>query len=233
MKNSSLSKILKLAHEGKYDTEQIEDIFTPLLENGMSLKVREKGTQYISGYTELRAIHIVLSGRCRAVKYTFDGKTVVVDSTSGFQMLGLYELLNGRGYYTSTVETIDKCYFLEIPLSYIKNAIYNDIDVCHISIDYLAKLADRSISKNYIEMVNTSVQNFILYLYNNCLGLSFPCRIEVDRKTMASELNVSMRSIYRYTNELKRRGMISILCGKILVSEEQFRLLEEASRKFL
>ena len=96
----------------------------------------------------------------------------------------------------------------------------------------MSNILNSAYSKNRMELLNTHEQNLILYIYKNCINKDLPHRIMIDRKTMALELNISLRSLYRYIDVLKIENLISINSGKIQINSEQFKLLESKIERF-
>lgn len=228
---NNIYELLKIALNGEFSANNIKETFGKFLSDNAKLKVVEKGTQYITNDTSVRNICLLLSGKCHAINYTVDGKAVVVNSMSSVQLLGIYELFNGIKSYSSSVKTITKCYFIEVPVSEFESLVHTDLNFANIVIKYMAKFVNDCVHKNYMGTMNNSIQNFVIYLYNLCSGKTLPYKIKTNRKTMASELNVSLRTIYRNIDELKDDGIISINSGKIVISEEQFDTLKNISEK--
>ena len=44
---------------------------------------------------------------------------------------------------------------------------------------------------------------------------------------MALELNIGLRTLYRHIEKLRKLGIITINCGKIMVDEYQFKRIGE------
>ena len=86
---NNLYYILDLAFRKEILQENIEDVFLPLLTKGMKLKKVEKGEQYLNSGTEINKISLMIKGKCHIIKFTLDGKSVVVDTMEGDQVFGV------------------------------------------------------------------------------------------------------------------------------------------------
>lgn len=224
---SEFYQMLKLAFDKVHTELRVEQEFIPYLSNLVKFKRVKKGMDYINSGTEAKKVCIMLTGKCHVIKYTVDGKSVVVDSSSPIQIYGLNEMLNNIECYIATINVVEDACFIEIPTYYMKKKMNEDPFISNILVKYLSSMLNQSYERNCMEMLNTNEQNLICYLYRNCIKKQLPHRIVVDRKTMASELNVSLRSLYRYIDNLKNNNIISINCGKIEINQKQFEILEE------
>ena len=77
------------------------------------------------------------------------------------------------------------------------------------------------------------MENLLIYIHQYCTGRRLPAILPVERKTMAEELGINLRTLYRYISRLKEEGLIAIERGKISVSEEQFQQLDKLVSQIL
>ncbi len=221
----NLYNMLNKAFINDFSKNNIEKEFSPFLEKGIRIRKVKKGEQYINLGTEIDKLSLMLTGLCHIIKYTIDGKSIVVDVMSGVQLFGLYEILNNVDCFSSTVNCVEKSYFIEIPVYLIKQRLFEDKEFTGLMLKYMAYLTNRSYERHHKELMSTSEEIVLSYLCNKCDGKNFPYKILIDRKTMALELNMSLRNLYRNIEHLKKLGIISINCGKIMVDECQFKLM--------
>ncbi len=221
----SLYNLLNKAFMANFSKNNIEKEFSPFLEKGIKIRKVKKGEQYINIGTEIDKLSLMLTGSCHIIRYTLDGKSIVVDSMEGIQLFGVYEILNNIDCYSSTVSCIEQSYFIEIPVYMFRQRIFEDRDFTGLILKYMSYLLNRSYERHYKELMSTNEEIVLSYLYSKCAGKNLPYKILIDRKTMALELNISLRSLYRHIERLKNLGIISINCGKIMVDECQFKLM--------
>lgn len=225
--------LLETALSGEYTTENISTVFSPLLFDGIHLIKAPKKHQYINCGFSLHYIHVLLSGKCYVVNYTIEGKSIIADTMEPVQMLGLYEAINDIPIYIGTIITIEDCYLLKIPVDLYKYYLDNDIRIAKLTIKYLAKLIKRIMNINNKLLSVSPPDRLALYIYRNCIGNPLPYTLNTDRKTMSQELHINLRTLYRYINNLKQKGYIDIIRGKITVNEKNFKKLSELANSLL
>lgn len=224
---NNLYYILDLAFRKEILQENIEDVFLPLLTKGMKLKKVEKGEQYLNSGTEINKISLMIKGKCHIIKFTLDGKSVVVDTMEGAQVFGVCEIMNDIDCYSSTVSCAELSYFIEIPVYLFKDNVFENKNISNLMLKYMMYLNNRCYEKNYKELTNTNEESVLIYIYNSCIGHRLPYKILIDRKNMALELNIGLRTLYRHIEKLRKLGIITINCGKIMVDEYQFKRIGE------
>lgn len=224
---NNLYYILDLAFRKDILQENIEDVFLPLLTKGMKLKKVEKGEQYLNSGTEINKISLMIKGKCHIIKFTLDGKSVVVDTMEGAQVFGVCEIMNDIDCYSSTVSCVELSYFIEIPVYLFKDNVFENKNISNLMLKYMMYLNNRCYEKNYKELTNTNEESVLIYIYNSCIGHRLPYKILIDRKNMALELNIGLRTLYRHIEKLRKLGIITINCGKIMVDEYQFKRIGE------
>lgn len=224
---NNLYYILDLAFRKEILQENIEDVFLPLLTKGMKLKKVEKGEQYLNSGTEINKISLMIKGKCHIIKFTLDGKSVVVDTMEGAQVFGVCEIMNDIDCYSSTVSCVELSYFIEIPVYLFKDNVFENKNISNLMLKYMMYLNNRCYEKNYKELTNTNEESVLIYIYNSCIGHRLPYKILIDRKNMALELNIGLRTLYRHIEKLRKLGIITINCGKIMVDEYQFKRIGE------
>lgn len=225
--------LLKTAINNEYTMKEINNIFTPLLFNGIHLIQAPKKHQYINCGFSLNNIHILLSGRCYVVNYTIEGESIIADTMDPVQMFGLYEAINNIPIYTATIITIEDCYLLKIPVDSYKYCLDNDIRIAKLTIKYLAKLAERTMNINNKLLSISPPDRLVLYIYRNSIGKNLPYTLNIDRKTLSQELHINLRTLYRYIDDLKQKEYIEIVRGKITVNEKNLSKLSELANSLL
>lgn len=216
-----LSQILKLAFGKEYTPQTIEAVFGKLTGAGVQYKKYRDGTQFINSGTKLDKVYLLLTGKCHVVKFSAEGKSVIADTMEPIQIFGLYELLSHGDLYSATITAVGKCSALEISGAYFRSCLEGDIGIALQTLEYLALVMEHSLAKNDSALFHTGIQNLAIYLYGACSGQSFPHTITSDRKTMSEELNINLRTLYRYIDKLKGEGTVSIVRGKIVIDKEQ------------
>lgn len=219
--------LLQRAFLGTHDQKRPEETFTPYLSTQVRLVRLGKGSQFINSGLTLNKIYLLLSGKCYIVKYSVDGKSIIADTMFPVQLFGLYEMLDRTGMYRATVTAASECCLLEISSAYFRSCLEQDIKTCLLTLEYLAGVMEQSISKSDRTLFNSALQNLVLYIHQQCRGASLPHALPISRKTMSEELNINLRTLYRYLDKLKEENLILVQRGKIVVGPDQFARLDQ------
>ncbi len=219
--------LLELAFSGRYNHQRPEESFTPYLGTQVRLVRLGKGSPFINSGLPLNKIYLLLSGRCYIVKYSVDGKSIIADTMYPVQLFGLYEMLDHTQVYRATVTAASDCCLLEISAAYFRECLNEDIKTCLLTLEYLAGVMEQSISKSDRTLFNTALQNLVLYIHQQCRGVTLPHRLAISRQTLSEELNINLRTLYRYLDKLKEENLILVERGKILVGPDQFARLDQ------
>lgn len=222
---SSFYACLQRAFSGRYDRENPQGDFREYVSPHIRILQLGTGTTFINSGLTLGKIYLLLSGKCYIVKYSVDGKSIIADTMYPIQLFGLYEMLHHTDNYRATVTAASECCLLEISAPYFRSCLEADIQTALLTLEYLAGVMEESISKSDRTLFHTALQNLVLYLHRQCQGLERPCVLPISRRTMSEELNINLRTLYRYLDRLKEENLISVNRGKISIDGEQYARL--------
>ena len=222
-----LYRLLHPAFAGDYDQRDPASAFRPLLPPSVRLLKLPKGAAFINSGLPVTRVYLLLAGKCHIVKYSADGKGVIADTMYPIQMFGLYELLGRVPAYRATVTTAAASVLLDIPADYFLDGLRGDMQTAMLVMEYLAGVMERSIALSDRKLFNSDLQNLVLYFCQQCYGQTLPYTVPASRKTISEEVNINLRTLYRYLDKLKQRDCLSVVRGKLVISEEQHARLEQ------
>ena len=231
--HQSIFQLLQTAFARPYSCGEAAEVFAPLLPPGVRLVHLKQGMQCIGGGLPVDKIYLLAAGKCYIVKYSIDGKRIIADTMYPVQLFGLYEMLRQAPVYDATVTAATECVLLEFSAQEFSRWIYVDNAIALITLEYLAGLVQNNYRRNDRSLLNSGMENLLIYIHQYCTGRRLPAILPVERKTMAEELGINLRTLYRYISRLKEEGLIAIERGKISVSEEQFQQLDKLVSQIL
>ncbi len=223
----TLFSILQTAFSQTYTCAGAKKVFTPYTSPQIRILNLRQGAQCIAGGLPVEKIHLLVAGKCYILKYSVDGKSIIADTMYPVQLFGLYELLQGSPTYEATVTAASECVLLELPAGAFRQALYENISIALLTLEYLAGMVQHNFRRNDRNLLNSGMENLLLYIHQYCTGKRLPTILPVERKIMSEELGINLRTLYRYINRLKEEGLISIQKGKIQVTSEEFRRLDQ------
>lgn len=235
MKNTSsgLYELLSLAFENRFTPASVKKVFSPFLTDRITLKSVKKNTYVMQMGEPVKKIMILLTGQCHIVKYDNTGNRIITDSMKPVQLFGLYEMLNHMPSYSASIVSAENAVFLVIPSSILMKQLESDIKSTLLVARYLSSLTEYSFRQRNSEKFLSEYENLLLYLYRKTFGKKAPVSLKLNRKTMSEELNINLRTLYRYLNKLKEENQISIIHSLIVLSDEQLRMLESRIEEFV
>lgn len=231
MDNNELYDILKTAFNNEYTEKTAKAVFLKKLSDTGTLKTYNKNTQICHSGISLDKIYLMLTGKCHAVKFSSDGRSVIADTLEPVQLFGLYEMLSNTGVYNATVTAVNTSVMIEFPAKKFYEALKSDMKIAMMMLSYLAEMTKHSLERTNSTLFHTSYENLCIYIYNSCSGKAMPYKLITERKTIAEELNINLRTLYRYIDKLKSEGHISIDRGKLVINEKQYKALSELVEK--
>ena len=231
--HQAVFEVLQAAFSRSYSCQEAEELFPPLLPPEVKVCRLKQGMQCISGGMPVNKVYLLVAGKCYIVKYSIDGKRIIADTMYPVQLFGLYEMLRQAPVYDATVTAATECVLLEFSAQEFSRWIYGDNAIALITLEYLAGLVQNNYRRNDRSLLNSGMENLLIYIHQYCTGRRLPAILPVERKTMAEELGINLRTLYRYISRLKEEGLIAIERGKISVSEEQFQQLDKLVSQIL
>ncbi|GEM_PF-675767 len=226
--NDSLKKILNFSFSNKYNSFSSTRAFLQHYSSDcIQVLALKENSIFIDHNSELEYIYILVHGTTYVVNYTLDGRRIIADTLTKTQIFGLIEAVNKADYYNSTVITLSKALLVKIERDIFLEAIYSDIAISSYVIEYLAYFSTHSIEHSRYKSAISPYENLIIYLYNKALGKRLPHRVKDNKSFIADSLQINKRTLYRYLNKLTDEGIISRDRQDIIISESNFKKIEE------
>lgn len=214
MDNASYAKLIKDAFAGNAVSHKDAKVF------------KAKRT-ILSAFDSLEKIYLLLEGSVYVIINANNGSMIVADTLEAPQLFGLSELLKDDEIYTASLTAKSDCKIVSIPCKTFLMLLEEYPDLYPLIARYLAKLAahnmffmqDRSLFNNHDRLG--------LFLYNTASLSSLPCTIKETREQLSLLLHLNNRTLYRYIDEFKRKGYLSIDDHKITIHKNHYQKLKK------
>ena len=169
---------------------------------------------------------ILIKGKCDIINETDFTEFLTIDKLSAPVIIGYNEFLSQIENYTSYVVASEKCFAYRINNNELDNIIQSNNVIAYEILKMYHNLTVKSHISN--EQYCTFSRKDILghYLYNIAKD-SLPYTYPYYRSDLANQLYINLRTLYRYLDDLKESGYVSIVKGKIIISEKEFKKLKE------
>lgn len=226
--NNSLKKILKFSFSDKSNSFfNSRNFLKDFASDKIHILNLEENKIFIESNDPLEYIFILVNGMTYIVNYTLDGRRIIADTLSEPQIFGLIEAINNANYYKGTVITLSNSLLVKVNKEKFLEAIYTDIDIASNVMKYLANFSTHSLQVSEYKTAISTYENLVIYLYNRALGKKLPYRIKDNKSFIADSLHVNKRTLYRYLNKLTSEEIISRDRQYILISDSNFKKIQE------
>ncbi|MEA4820780.1 MAG: Crp/Fnr family transcriptional regulator [Erysipelotrichales bacterium] len=171
-------------------------------------------------------LYFLISGHAfiiNAISFsTFD----IVDYSSPLDILGLIEPLNDIKQYTAYVVADSDCLVYKISYSIFKKILITNPALCFNTLKTLSKLCSSNMTRAESKSLLPPKDMLGHYLYLQSIN-NIPYTYPFTREYLSTHLHLNLRTLYRYLNEFKFNNMISLVRGKIIINNENFKKLEK------
>lgn len=218
--HSNITKALNIILKEEYDTENPAASFTELAPAGY-LVTAQKNETIIYQKDPADYLYMILSGRAVILNQISWNSDNIIDYVESPHILGLVETLNNIDYYTAFVMAQTKCVMFRIRVSEFLQIIKNDASLCYHTLVIMGKITD--VNMNHAERHKTFHSKDILghYLYLHAAApLPYVCPL--TRNTLAEELHINLRTLYRHIDDMEKKGYLTLRKGKIVIEKKHF-----------
>lgn len=210
--------------------EEFQALFPTGGEDGMHLRVLRKGEALVYRGMPLTRLFLLLSGSCRAMNYSYEGKRILTGTVSHPQIFGLYELMNDIPEHSVMLECTTNCLILEVRADRALTCLKTRPAAAFGALRFLAMFTSDLISRGNRLTMNSERENLLLYFYTACRGKPLPVRLSIKKEELAELLNLNLRTLYRRLDSLEDERLLLRRGGKIEIDAPCYaRIWEEIS----
>lgn len=193
------------------------------------LKV-EKGTRLVEAGNPIKAILVLIWGKCDILKISQDGQSFVPYTNERFQIFGLTEMLVKKKEFSASITAAENCLVAKIEATKFYQLLLTDIELSRTVLPYLANLVEEAMQIRIRHRFTDGYERLLLYLYEQAQGRTLPYRVEETRKALAEVLEISLRTLYRYTDRLIEEGYAARKLGKLIIDVSSLQKLEQKAQ---
>lgn len=191
------------------------------------LRRKEKGAYMFRVYEPLKSAYILLEGDCGVEKYKPSGAVVTDNARHPLQMFGLFEGLSGIGYHTVTMRCMTECAYIRVPIDSFLSLLHSDPGLMWMVMQFLSSFIADYINSSDLLILNDPEALILSKLYRYCMGKEFPVTVQYKKEDLARDLNLNLRTMYRYLGRFYERGILSSNKGKIIISRQQHQAIAD------
>lgn len=191
------------------------------------LRRKKKGSYLFHIYQPLDFVYILLEGNCCVEKYKQSGAVVTDNTRHPLQMFGLFEGFAGIKYYSATMRCATDCVYIQTPIDAFLYLIKSDPKLMWLTMQFLSGFLSDYIDSSDLLILNDPKHIILSKLYRYCLGKPFPVTVHYKKEDLARDLNLNLRTMYRYLDQFYQSGVLSSKKGKITITEEQHLAIRE------
>lgn len=233
MDDDKLAFALRTAMEQRIPSNSIHEVYLKYEGKGLRLITFKKGKVLVRTEDEIGRILILLDGSCKIVKHSNDGRAVLAGTVQAPQIFGLFEMLNNLDIHTADIECVTDCICFSISPKLYRKQYESNIEVMKYSSRFLAYFIYRLLDRSDRITLYSDYQNLLLYCLDACRGELFPVVLTVRKETLASELNMNLRTLYRKIKQMRDEGLIESQKGKIYIDRNQYKMIKQEAYEIM
>ena len=169
---------------------------------------------------------ILIKGECDVLNETEFSDFTTIDKLKAPHIIGYSEFLSEIENYTAYVIAKETCYAFRIKNDDLDNIVRNNSFIAYSILKMYQSLAEKSQITTEQFCIFSGKDILGHYLYNASKD-SLPYKYPYYRSDLANQLFINLRTLYRYLDDFKEHGYITIVKGKIIISEKEFNKLKK------
>ena len=183
---------------------------------------KEANTYLFHIFQPLQCIYILLEGTCCVEKYNQDGKLFTDSTRDALHIFGLIEAMTGECYHTVSMKCLTDCAYAKIPVASYMKTIQADPELLMMSMQFLCIFFNEHVQTTDQLILGVPRRSILLKMYRYCTDRPFPVIVQIKKKELAQDLNMNLRTLYRYLDKFYAEGILSAHKGKIWISKKQY-----------
>ena len=185
-----------------------------------------KGNIVLTQSEKAGKLFVILQGKAAVLNTIHWSVNNLVDIIERPHIIGLSEVMSNQPTITSYVIAATDMVLFPINGNEFLKIIKNDPILCFDSLKIMCVLAENAMLSAEIKKTFPAkdVLGFSLYNFGKRnINIAF----DVPREKMAEELNINLRTLYRYLDEFKKNGYIKNTERKIIIGPKELAKLSE------
>ncbi|HJB19625.1 MAG TPA: Crp/Fnr family transcriptional regulator [Candidatus Bariatricus faecipullorum] len=186
----------------------------------------QKGETIICQNDPVKYTYFLLSGRACVLNHISFDSDNVVDFLEPLDVMGLVEFLNGMKAYTAYVVAKEKSAVFRLPLNVFVKIIQEDASLCYQTLLSVGESLKSNMDRAETNQLFRSRDILGHYLFLQAQR-KLPYVCPLTRKSLAENLHINLRTLYRHLSSFEETGCLELRRGKIVIEGEHFERLSE------
>ncbi len=231
-----LMELLRVAYLNNKNGQVTKERLTPYLNSYITLRTVEKGEDIIRPMDFLRSINLVVSGKAYFIRVSSRGDMNMIAATAAPMFIGITQLVSSDKTFYSQILAAEKCLILDIDCNYFLSEMRADGEAAIVVIDSLSRIIERNHERMNRMMFLSATDNFLAYICRKWLEhgefSDKPLYITEKHGVIATDVGVSVRTLYRAINRLKEENLITVQKGGVMIfTSEQLEEIRKRHEK--
>ncbi len=226
----SLRELFEFTYLNNKGRQFTREELAPYLNSYITLRTVEKGEDIIRPMDTLRSINLIVNGKAYFIRVSPRGDMNMLASTAAPMFIGITQLFSDDKNFYSQILAAEKCLMLDIDCKYFLQEIKADGDAAMVVIDSLSRIIERFNAWMDRMMFLSSTDNLLAYICRKWLEQGQfsdkPLYIKEKHGVIATDMGVSVRTLYRAINKLKEENLITVMNGGVMMfTPEQLEVI--------
>ena len=209
----SLRELFEFTYLNNKGRQFTREELAPYLNSYITLRTVEKGEDIIRPMDTLRSINLIVNGKAYFIRVSPRGDMNMLAATAAPMFIGITQLFSDDKNFYSQILAAEKCLMLDIDCKYFLQEIKADGDAAMVVIDSLSR-----------------TDNLLAYICRKWLEQGQfsdkPLYIKEKHGVIATDMGVSVRTLYRAINKLKEENLITVMNGGVMMfTPEQLEVI--------
>lgn len=222
MYNSTM-KVLEIIFKEAYNKRNPLIMLRQYASNSQ-IVLAEKNDTIIAQKETIKYFYFLLNGRVSVLNNITWNNDNVVDTLEPLDILGLVEYLNNQSQYTAYVIAETKCVFFRVPIDVFIKIINQNAFLCYQTLRVLGKITEQNMNRAESSAIFHPKDLLGHYLFLQAQHRT-PYICPMTRTVLAEKLHINLRTLYRYLDDMQKKGYLALRHGKIIIEAEHFEKL--------
>lgn len=205
----------------------------PYFNKHMRTRRLKKAESIVTVGETVQYIHILLTGGAYIQRQAANGSVTTISRVPAPEMIGNVQIFSKDPLFYSDIVASEETLLLEIESKYFHDCVAENAPLAVLVLSTMASAQQRSSTRLEVARIPDSADKLIVYLYRRWAEKGLPqkgMRINDNHATIASDIGVSVRTLYRAINKLAEDRLLAVDKGGVWVlTLEQ---LEEIAGRF-
>ncbi len=186
----------------------------------------ERGDTIIYQKDPTKYFFILLNGQTIIMNLISWSTNDIINYVQPPHILGLSEYLTQDEFYNAFVVADTKCLTFKIRANEFIQLIQSDAELCYLVLTVMGYMFTLNTGRAETRRIFPPKDCVGYYLYVQAKNTSsYTCPL--THNELSAELNINLRTLYRYLDSLKEDGYLTLRRGKIVIESSHFQKLSE------